>query len=548
MGRYLITAALPYAYSIPHLGNFVGSVLPADVYYKYLKMKSEDVIFICGSDQHGTPTELAAIKKGITPQQLADEMHLIIKDLFEKYECTFTYYGKTHTDENKEVVYSVFNELYNNGYILEREDTQAYCNVDKRFLVDRFIQGICPYCKKRNARGDQCDNCGRLLEPTQIIEPFCAVCGKNDIAFVKTKNLALELDKLQEEVKNFIKTNAKHNWSKDSINKSLSMLKEGLKPRDITRNMRWGFPVPLAGYENAVIYVWITGLLGYIGITKEWNAKKWRDYWQNEHTQLIQFLGKDNTVFHTIIEPAMLIGSKLGFVLPYTIKESQFLVSKTLKFSKSHDVGLNMKTAIDILDADYWRFALMYMYPENSDSEFTERGLVEVVNTTINDKIGNLAQRVLKLSKSNKFLINENISVDGEERIKKIFGKYCDAFDSLQLKKAIGAVVELADLGNGIMSKREPWILAKKARDDAKSEKEARKIFSSLLATIYTLGVLLYPFTPKASAKLLSYFGVSTEPSFKLLEEKIKPNLEEEPQPLFQKMTSKEIEKLKKYA
>ncbi len=542
----IVTSALPYVYSIPHLGNFVGSVLPADVYSKYLKMKGDDVIFICGSDQHGTPIELAAVKKGIEPEQLANEMHETVKKLFEKYECTFTYYGKTHTQENREVTYNVFNELYNNGYILEREDMQAYCNVDKRYLTDRFIQGTCPYCKKRSARGDQCDNCGRLLEPTQIIEPFCAICGKSDIKFLKTKNLALELNKLEGNVKEFIKKNSKHEWSKDAINKSLSMIKEELKPRDITRNMKWGFPVPLAGYENSVVYVWFDAVLGYIGITQEWDARRWRDYWQNEHTQLVQFLGKDNTIFHTIMWPAMLIGSKLGFVLPYTIKESQFLVSKKLKFSKSQGVGLNMKSALEFLGPDYWRFALMYMYPENADSEFTQESLVEVVNTVLNDKIGNLAQRVLKLAKSNKELINKDIKVSGEERISKILDKYRDSFDKLQLKKAVGAVVELADLGNEIMSKKEPWILAKKAKENVAHAKEFTEIFDSLIAITYSLAIALYPFTPKASKELLRYFSIKSEPTLKLLSDPVNLDFSAEPKPLFQKMTNKD-EKLRKY-
>ncbi len=548
MARVIVTAALPYVYSVPHLGNFVGSVLPADVYFKYLRMNGDDAIFICGSDQHGTPTELAAIKKGVEPSALADEMHEKIKKLFEKYECTFTHYGKTNTPENKEVVYSIFNELYNNGYLLEREDMQAYCNVDKRFLTDRLIQGTCPYCHSRSARGDQCDNCGRLLEPSQIIDPFCSICSKSDITFVKTKNLALELNKLQPDITKFIRANSKYNWSKDAVNKSLSMLKEGLKPRDITRNMKWGFPVPLIGYENSVIYVWITGLIGYIGITKEWDTKRWRDYWQNEHTFLMQFLGKDNTIFHTIIWPGMAIGSRLGFILPHTIKESQFLVSKTVKFSKSRGVGLNMSSALEILSADYWRFVLIYMYPENSDSEFTEHGLVEIVNTIMNDKIGNLAQRVLKLSKSNKFLIEDEISAIGNSTVKRFAEEYSDAFNELRLKKAIGVVVKLADAGNGIMSNKEPWLLAKKAKDEEKTEKQARKIFSELLEITYAIGILLYPFSPKASAELLSYFGVSSEPTLKMLEDKVRPNLNEEPKPIFHKMTSSEIEKLKKYA
>ena len=548
MARVIVTSALPYAYSMPHLGNFVGSVLPADVYYKYLRMKGDDAIFICGSDQHGTPIELAALQKGAAPEQLADEMHAAIKSLYDKYECGFTHYGKTHTPENKEVVYSVFNELYRNGYILETEDMQAYCNVDKRFLPDRFIQGTCPYCHTKNARGDQCDNCGRLLEPGQIIDPFCVVCGKSDISFVKSKNLALDLTKLQDKIKAFIKENSKNNWSKDAVNKSLSMIKQGLKPRDITRNMKWGFPVPLAGYENATLYVWFDAVLGYIGITKEWDPKRWRDYWQNEHTQLVQFMGKDNTIFHSIMWPAMLIGSNLGFVLPYTLKISQHPTSKEVKFSKSKGVGLNMRNALEIMPADCWRFALMHSAPENADSEFTKEVLEETVNTILNDKIGNFVQRTLKLALANKALVEGGVVPSSEKKVAVELERYADAFDSLQFKKAVAALVGLAEQGNRIMSDREPWLLAKAAKNDAKAAKEAKDVLSSLIAITYALGVMLHPFTPEASKKLLAHFKVGGEPTLALLGKTIELDIEKEPHPLFAKLTQKELEKLQKYA
>ncbi len=548
MARVIVTSALPYAYSVPHLGNFVGSVLPADVYYKYLRMNGDDAIFVCGSDQHGTPIELAAVKKGVEPAVLADEMHQTIKTLFERYECTFTYYGKTHTEENKEVAYSFFNELYNNGYISEHEDMQAYCNIDKRFLTDRFIQGTCPYCHKKSARGDQCDSCNRLLEPSQIIDPFCAICGKSDITFKKTKNLAFDLNKLQDELRDFIKRNGKYNWSRDAVNKSLSMIKEGLRPRDITRNMNWGFQVPLSGYENSRIYVWFDAVGGYIGITKEWDSRKWRDYWQNEHTQLVQFLGKDNTLFHTIIWPAMIIGSKLGFVLPHTIKESQFLNFEGKKFSKSNKVGIWLDEALRIMPADYWRFALMYAYPETADSDFTRRGFADAVDTIMNDKIGNFAQRVLKLAAANRQLVEQGIVPESEKRVKAELEKYTAAFGKLQLKKAIAAVVGLAEQGNRIMSEKEPWLLAKAAKTDAKAAGEAKDVFSSLIAITFALGVMLYPFTPEASRKLLAHFKVVAEPTLALLSGATELDLEREPKPLFSKLTADEMEKLRKYA
>lgn len=211
LSKIIVTAALPYSYSIPHLGNFVGSVLPADVYHKYLIMNGDDAIFICGSDQHGTPIEIRAMERHQKPEDFANEMHLKIKAIFEGYKCGFTHYGKTHTEQNKEVVYDIFAALQKNEYIVETQSTQAYCNIDKRFLIDRFIEGTCPFCKSDHARGDQCDNCGRLLTPSEIINPKCKICSKSDISFKNTRNLAIRLDALEPKIEAFVEQNSKNN-------------------------------------------------------------------------------------------------------------------------------------------------------------------------------------------------------------------------------------------------------------------------------------------------------------------------------------------------
>jgi methionyl-tRNA synthetase len=312
--------------------------------------------------------------------------------------------------------------------------------------------------------------------------------------------------------------------------------------------MKWGFPVPLPGYENAVFYVWFDAVLGYIGITKEWDERKWKDYWQGKDTKLIHFLGKDNTIFHTIMWPAMLIGADLGFVLPHTIKESQFLLSNTFKFSKSNKVGLDMSNAVEIMPSDLWRFTLMYLYPENADTELSEEALTETVNTIMNDKIGNFAQRVLKLAKSNSSLIAKDIRFGGEERAAKAIEHYEDAFKKLQIRKAISAAVELAEIGNEIMSKREPWLLAKKAKDDPEVAKELSGIFSDLIAITYALAIALHPFTPRASRELLTYFGVTSDPNLKMLKDPINVDFSMEPKPLFHKIGKDELEKLRKFS
>ena len=552
MEKIIVTSALPYAYSVPHLGNFVGSVLPADVFYKYLKMKGTNAIFICGSDQHGTPIELAAIKRGIEPQQLADGMHNTIKGLFEKMECTFSYYGKTHTEQNKDTVYELFNSLRDKGYITPTEDMQAYCDVDKRFLTDRFIEGTCPYCHSPKARGDQCDECGMLLTPTMLIDPHCTICGKKEIRFLKVKNLAIALDKLQGKVSDFINSMAQNNWSKNAVNKSLGLIKDGLKPRDITRSMKWGFKVPVEGYEDSVIYVWFDAVIGYIGITKEFGEGVMEEYWKGNDTRLIQFMGKDNIEFHAIMFPAILLGSEKGYILPYTIKASEYLTSKSVKFSKSQGVGLNIEAALQILGADYWRFTLMHLYPETADTEFSLEALKDIVNSVMNDKIGNLVNRVLVIAKNNASVLGASgkegaieIDAGAYDDISGIINGYKANFDKLNIREALRDATALAALGNELMSSSEPWALAKRAASDVKAKEDFVSIVHKLLRIVFDLGVLLYPFTPSASSKILGYFGIDGVPSINLLDLRATLDTSKEIDILFSKITDKEMDKLR---
>lgn len=556
MLKTIITAALPYSYSMPHLGNFVGSVLPADVYYKYLKMRGDDVIYICGSDQHGTAIELKALKDGISAQELSDNMHNAIKDAFESMECTFTRYGKTHSEENQQTVYEMFDALDRNGYITETVSRQAYCNVDKMYLLDRMIEGKCPVCGGEHARGDQCDDCGHLIDPTQIINPHCTICGKTDIKFEDVKNLALALDKLQGEVKKFIEGTASDEWTKNAVNKPLSYIKEGLKARDITRSIKWGFPVKKEGYENLKFYVWFDALLGYISISKEWNRKRYEEFWlpktedERRNIRLVQFMGKDNIEFHTLVWPGILIGSGKGFTLPTAIRASEFLNAKGFKFSKSRGIGLNVQSALSVLEADYWRFALMQLYPETADSEFSLEALEEAVNKLMNDKIGNLLHRVLTIAKNNRSLLEgaHAISDAYKNKSKDIIERYSASFDKMALREALRALVDLADYGNEIMSAEEPWTLAKKAGEDSSAARRFKEVIDSLLNITYYVSVLLWPFAPKASRKALSYFGIDADPSMGLLESEAKPNLDAEITPIFSKIDAKKMDELRKVA
>jgi methionyl-tRNA synthetase len=534
--KIVVTAALPYSYSIPHLGNFVGSILPADVYYKYLKMQKKDAIFICGSDQHGTSGEATAIKANTTPDVLSEKMHARLKDIFSKYNCTFTYYGKTHTEENRSVVYEIFGALDRNSYIVEIENTMPYCNTNKMYLADTLIEGECPYCGYKSAKGNQCENCGRLLEPQQLIEPHCSICGNKDLVFKKVKSLALALDKLQDKILAFINGRSGEHWSKNAVNKSISYIKEGLKPRDITRNTKWGFSVPKKGYEDQNIYVWFDALIGYIGITKEWNEKRWEEYWKGDNNRIIHFMGKDNIEFHTLVWPGILIGSGINFTMPTTIRASEYLLSRGLKFSKSKGSGIDMEEAIHILPADYWRFILMYLYPETADTDFSDSLAVQIINGVMNDNLGNFINRVMKFTKENSKLLKFDCRLPAEiEAIEQVFEKYTKCFGSFALREALQSIVELSSLGNSLIGNQKPWLRIK----DAKNHAELSSELSDLLSIVYSLGVLLWPFTPKKSAELLSYFGIEIEPDFEMLRRKPVFNAEKEVLPLFEKIDEK---------
>ncbi|MEM3841108.1 MAG: methionine--tRNA ligase [Candidatus Micrarchaeaceae archaeon] len=538
--KIIVTSALPYAHALPHLGNFVGSILPADAYYKYLMMEHEDAIFICGSDQHGTPIELQAIKEGKSPESLANSVHESIKELIMEYGCTPTIYGKTHTPQNMETVYEIYHALKKNGYIIAVEDKQAYCEVDKRFLVDRDIEGTCPYCGGNKARGDQCDDCGRLLDPTLLINPHCNICGKSEISFREVRNLAIALDKLQDKIEAFVKSSESNGWTKNAINKTLTFLAEGLKPRDITRNMKWGFPVPGKGFEDSVFYVWFDAVIGYIGITREWSATKWKDYWMSKGTKLVQFMGKDNLEFHTMMFPGILIGSDLGYILPYTIRASEYLNSKSVKFSKSRGVGLNMRTALGILGAEYWRFILMYSYPENSDTEFSLKIVKEAVNSAMNDKIGNFVHRVLTLAYSNAKSLH-GLRAYTDSKSAEIVSEYRQNFSKQRIKEALGNLLSMATYGNELMSSMQPWNMIKSG-----NAADAAKTISQLLGVVRCIGVLLYPFCPRSSNAILKVFGA--EPDFASLDKESAPNITEQPLPLFSKFGKDEEEKLSAFS
>ena len=543
MVKYIITSALPYVEGIPHLGNFVGSILPADIFYKYMKMNREDAIFICGSDQHGTPIELQALRKGMEPAELAEKLHNEIKGVLEKYECSFTIYGNTNCKENENTVDEIFSALVENKYVIETESEQAYCNTDQRFLSDRFIEGTCPYCGYDQARGDQCDHCGHLLTPKELIKPHCVICGGTNIVFKKTRNLALNLPALQDEIAEFIDANKDHDWSKIAVNHSVGYLKKGLEPREITRDLKFGFKVPLKGYEDKVFYVWFDAVIGYIGITRAW-SNEWERYWKGSDTRLIQFMGKDNIEFHTLMWPGILIGSGLGFVLPYTIIAYEYLLSKGIKFSKSRGIGLNLENALGILHPDYWRFALAMLLPETSDTDFSVERLAEIINSDMNNNIGNFAHRTLTMAKGLSVARPSSLCKESQEfsnRVSALIASYKEHFAHIQIREALHDILDIGLAGNAYISAMEPW----KLKGPGNAEKLNEVVYMALDA-VFRMAIMLYPFIPYSSKKLLEIFEYDEEPAIGKAEEGIgDAHINKElVKPIFTKLSDEQIRKL----
>ena len=503
MGKWIVASAWPYVNSVPHLGNLIGSILSADVFARYLRLKGEDVIFVSGSDEHGTPIEIEAIKRGVEPKKLTDQAHEYVSSLFKKFMISFDNYTRTENPIHKEFVREFMMKLYRNGYIFEQDDILPYCPRDKMFLPDRFVVGTCPYCGYPKAHGDQCDNCGRLLHPTELINPRCAICG-GPVEFRKSRHWFFDLPKLQDKVKRWLEES---NLPANVKNYSLNMIKEGLKPRSLTRDNKWGIPAPFPGAEGKTIYVWFDALLGYISATIEYFEKRgerdrWKEYWFDKNTKTVYFIGKDNIPFHAIIFPAMLLGSGEPYVLPYNIAATEYLMYEGEQFSKSRRWGIWIDEALEILPADYWRFVLIRMRPETKDTNFTWSELLRIVNTEMNDDIGNYVHRVLKFIESR---FNSVVPEPGEpDNVDREFWKAVEEaprraeeyFEEIRLKQALGEAIELARRGNQYLNAKAPW-------DKIKTNpKEAATTMYFAVNSVATLAIMLAPFTPEAAEKL----------------------------------------------
>ncbi len=499
-----MTSAWPYINVTPHLGNLVGSVLSADVVARYYRMRGDDVLMVSGSDTHGTPIEVEAIRQHITPKELTDRNHARVSELFKKWGASFDNYTSTESPVHKEFAQKTLLEIQKNGYIFSQDTKMLYCEKDQRFLPDRFVEGKCPYCGYEKARGDQCDKCGKLLEPTLLVEPYCVICKSTPTQKI-TRHWYIDLSKLSEPLNQYLMVNRQ--LPANVKNFSLNWIKEGLKPRAVTRDVEWGIPAPFEGAEGKTIYVWVEAVLGYISATIEQcqrlgQPEKWREFWFNKNAKTLYFVGKDNIPFHTIILPALLLASGQGYNLPWMVSATEFLQFKGQKASKSQRIGIWIDEALEMFPVDYWRFFLIATRPESKDTNFSWEAFIDKINADLNDTFGNFIHRTLSFinTKFNSTIPTANKLDNSDQKVfQELKEKVSNAAKDIEesnLQSAANTLIAISRLGNQYLNEKEPWKLLKTNREKAES------IFYVAAQVVKACTVVSAPFMPDTAEQL----------------------------------------------
>ena len=501
MKKRLITSALPYVNNIPHLGNLT-QVLSADVFARFCRSKGYETLYICGTDEYGTASETRALQEGVTPRELCDRYHAIHREIYKWFNISFDYFGRTSTPLQTEIVQHIFNQVDKNGYISEKESEQLYCPECKRFLADRYVTGTCPHCGDTGARGDQCDKCGTLLDPTELIEPKCSVCGHTPIV-KKTKQLYINLPKALPQLQAWMeKASVDGFWAKNAVQITNSWIRDGLQERCITRDLKWGIPVPKKGYEDKVFYVWFDAPIGYISITAN-ATENWEYWWRDpENTDLFQFIGKDNIPFHTVIFPSSLLATGEKWTMLHHMSSTEYLNYEGGKFSKSRGIGIFGNDVQETgIPADVWRFYMFYNRPEKQDFTFTWKDFQEKINKELIGNLSNLVNRTLTFVKR---FYDGNLGEGAldEDLVSQILEKEKEITDSLERadeRDALRAIFALSDIGNKAFQASEPWKLRNEDPEKAKA------ILRTLVYLIRDLGVMVTPYMPSTGDKILSF-------------------------------------------
>ena len=527
--RYIVTSALPYANGPVHIGHLAGAYLPADIYVRYLRMKGEDVLFVCGTDEHGVPITIRAKKEGITPQQVVDKYHELIKHSFEEFGISFDIFSRTSNQIHHETAQEFFLNLYNKGVFVEETTKQYYDEKAEQFLADRYIVGTCPKCGNPNAYGDQCENCGSTLNPMDLKNPHSMLSGEPPV-LKETTNWFLPLDKMQGEIKTFI--DSRQNWKTNVLGQCNSWLTQGLQPRAMTRDLDWGVKVPLPNAEGKVLYVWFDAPIGYISATKEYFQQRnqgrktatdahvksaaWEDYWKDSESCLIHFIGKDNIVFHCIIFPATLMaynkGEALQFVLQENVPANEFLNLEGNKISTSRDWAVWLHDyLIDFPHrVDEMRYVLTSIAPEAKDSEFLWKDFQARVNNELADILGNYIKRVIDLVHRYCHgkvpdIHKKKAEIDALYNTKETSLLLDKLIREFKFREALFEVIDVARKGNQYLAETEPWKLIKT------DPEKVNKILFKSITTCLMLARYLYPFMPNTSKRILHQLRLGDE-------------------------------------
>ncbi|KAG6233241.1 putative methionine--tRNA ligase, cytoplasmic protein rar1 [Claviceps purpurea] len=461
----LITSALPYVNNVPHLGNVVGSVLSADVFSRFSKLRNRPTLYICGTDEYGTATETKALETGQTPQQLCDEFHKKHKEVYDWFEIGFDYFGRTTTEKQTEIVQDIFLKLHKNGLLEERTTTQPYCEKHDGYLADRFVEGTCPKCGYDDARGDQCDKCGGLLDPFELINPRCKVDGAQPVPR-DTKHIFLKLNELQPSIEEWFEdAHKKYGWPANGTAITKSWLTKGLEGRSITRDLKWGVPIPLPGYEKKVIYVWFDACIGYPSITANY-TDEWEKWWKNpEDVSLYQFMGKDNVPFHTVIFPGSEIGTGEKWTMLNHLSTTEYLNYENGKFSKSRGVGVFGNQVRDIgISPSVWRYYLLSNRPETADTQFEWQAFVLSNNSELLANFGNFVNRIVKFvnAKCDSTVPDFSASYTDDTfdfpawiaRVNTLLAEYVDELEKVHIRAGVRKLMEISTEGNALLQYR----------------------------------------------------------------------------------------------
>ena len=519
MKRKLITSALPYVNNIPHLGNLI-QVLSADVFARFCRLRGYTSLYVCGTDEYGTATETKALEEGKTPRELCDYYHAIHRDIYHWFNIAFDYFGRTSTPQQTEIVQGLFKDIDKSGFIKEHAIEQLYCAHCNRFLADRYVRGICPHCGYEDARGDQCENCGKLLEPTELKAPRCSTCGATPEPR-STKHLYIDLPGIVPQYEPWMqKASVEGQWSNNAVQMTKGWLRDGLQERAITRDLKWGIPVPKAGFEDKVFYVWFDAPIGYISITKcftDLTGADWKNWWLEQNDiELFQFIGKDNIPFHTVIFPSSLIASGKDWVKLHHISSSEYLNYESGKFSKSKGIGVFGSDAKDSgIPADMWRFYIFYNRPEKNDALFTWKDFQERVNSELVGNLCNLINRTLTFvsryyddvipqrdgmtsAREDVRAVTEGLRAAAKYSIEKITA----LLEEAELRDAFHELFALSSVANKAFQDGEPW-----KNREADPEKAEALLFE-LCYLIKDLLILMHPYMPEYADAVASFLGI----------------------------------------